>query len=235
MAVVANLVNPTPFDVAIPYTKGIEIRIPADGEVNISMQQLDDFRPGKPGSEETQSILDFEGVYLQDSDLSYDFQALGALKAYVGTRQDRIKTFTERTKGSRVAGGVAVDDETMDELLDQAGYGNMQEQVDKVLGRIKILETIVNEDATRGAVKMALDPERTCFVTNPPRQFPSKTALRMFLSEHPEVAAKHEALINPKSAGSSNAELAAGGDGENATAEERHGFAAFEKEGEFNG
>lgn len=197
MAVVANLVNPTPFDVAIPYTKGIEIRIPADGEVNLSMQQLDDFRPGKPGSEETQSILDFEGVYLQDSDLSYDFQALAALKSYVGTRQDRIKTFTERTKGSRVAGGVAVDDETMNELLDQAGYGNMQEQVDKVLGRIKILEDIVREDETRGAVKMALDPERTCFVTNPPRQFPSKTALKMFLSEHPEVAVKHEALVNP--------------------------------------
>jgi hypothetical protein len=197
MAVVANLVNPTPFDVAIPYTKGIEIRVPADGEVNLTMQQLDDFRPGKPGSEETQGILDFEGVYLQDSDLSYDFQALAALKAFVLKRKDRIKTFTDRTKGSRVAGGVAVDDDSMAELLDQAGYTNMQAAVDKVVLRIQILEKIVSADETRGSVKLALDPERTCFVTNPPRQFPSKTALAMFLSEHPEIAVKHEALINP--------------------------------------
>ncbi len=197
MANVANLVNPTPFDVSIPYTKGIEIHIPADGEVNISMQQLDDFRPGKPGSEETQGILDFEGVYLQDSNLSYDFQALHSLKAFVGSRKDRIKTFTDRTKGSRVAGGVAVDENTMSELLKEAGYGKMQEDVDKVVARIKILEQIVSDDEEKGSVQTALDPERTCFVINPPRQFPSKTALTMFLSEHPDVKAKHDALVNP--------------------------------------
>jgi hypothetical protein len=198
MAVVANLVNPTPFNVSIAYQQGIFIDVPADGEVNITMQQLDDFRPGKPGSEETKKILDFEGVFLQDSDLSYDFQALESLRAYVRERKDRIKTFTERTKGSRVAGGVAVDDATMEELLEQAGYKRMQEQVDKVVGRIKILEKIVNEDERKGAVKHTLDPERSCFVINPPRQFPSKTALAMFLAEQPqEVRDAHNALLAP--------------------------------------
>jgi hypothetical protein len=195
MAVVANLINPTPYDVRIPYTKGIEIRIPADGEVNLSMQQLDDYRPGKPGSEETQLILDFEGVFLQDSDLSYDYQALQALKAYVGQRKDRIRTFLERTKGSRTQQGVGVDDATMEELMDQAGYGNMQKKVDKVIARIKILEKLVNEDEARGSVATALDPERSCFVTNPPRQFPSKTALAMYLAENPDIKKKHDALV----------------------------------------
>ena len=195
MAVVANLVNPTPFDVSIPYTKGIDINIPADGEVNLTMQQLDDFRPGKAGSEQTEAILAFEGVFLQDSDLSYDFQALEALKAFVRQRKDRIRNFVERTKGSRVAGGVAVDDASMNELIESAGYGRMQRAVDKVQARVSILEKIVNEDSNRGSVKHALDPTRSCFVINPPRQFPSKTALAMFLSENPDIKAKHDALM----------------------------------------
>ncbi len=195
MAVVANLVNPTPFDVSIAYQRGIFIDVPSDGEVNISMAQLDDFRPGKPGSEETKKILDFEGVFLQDSDLSYDFQALIALKAYVRERKERIKGFTERTKGSRVAAGVAATDVELDEIKEQAGYARMQTQVDKVTARIKILEAIVNEDELKGSVRHTLDPERSCFVTNPPRQFPSKTALAMFLAENPEIKAKHDALI----------------------------------------
>jgi len=195
MAVVANLINPTPFDVKIAYQQGVYIHVPADGEVNLSMQQLDDFRPGKPGSEETQKILDFEGVFLQDSDLSYDFQALGALKAYVTDRKDRIRTFLERTKGSRTQQGVNVDDEVMEELMEQAGYGNMQRKVDKVIARVKILEGLVNADEAKGSVSRALDPTRSCFVINPPRQFPSKTALAMYLAENPDIKKKHDELL----------------------------------------
>jgi hypothetical protein len=198
MAVVANIVNPTPFDVKIAYEKGIYIHVPADGEVNISMQQLEDFSPGKAGSEETKKILDFEGVYLQESDLSYDYQALEALKSYVRERKERIKNFHDRTRGSRIAGGVSVEQTEMDEIQEQAGYGRMAVKVDKVLLRIKMLEKIVNKDEHRGSVRHTLDPERSCFVTNPPRQFPSKTALFMFLEEHPEIKAKHDALTNPE-------------------------------------
>jgi hypothetical protein len=197
MAVVANLINPTPFDVSIAYQQGIFIDVPADGEVNISMQQLDDFRPGKPGSEETQKILDFEGVFLQDSNLSYDYQALETLRAYVSERKDRIRTFLERLKGSRTQQGVSVDDDVMQELLEQAGYSNMQKKVDKVQARIAILEKLVSDDRAKGSISRALDPERSCFVTNPPRQFPSKTALNMFLSEHPEIKEKHDKLTAP--------------------------------------
>jgi hypothetical protein len=197
MAVVANLINPTPFDVKIEYQAGQIIRILADGETQLTMQQLDDFRPGKPGSEETRKILDMEGLFLQDSDLSYDFQALVALKACVTERKRRIKDFTDRTRNSRIAGGATVDDDTMRDLLEGSGYADMERGVVKLVSRVKILETIVNADANKGSVRETLDPERTCFVTVPPRQFPSKTALMLFLSENPEIAEKHEALINP--------------------------------------
>jgi hypothetical protein len=136
-----------------------------------------------------------EGVYLQDSDLSYDFQALKALKACVTERSRRIKDFTERTRNSRIAGGATVDDDTMRDLLEGSGYADMQRGVDKLKIRVKILEDIVNEDANKGSIRETLDPERTCFVTVPPRQFPSKTALKMFLAENPEIAEAHRKLL----------------------------------------
>ena len=196
MALIAKLVNPTPFDVEIPYEKGISIKIPADGDLDLTMGQLDDFRPGKPGSEETRKILTFEGVFLQDSDLSFDLQALNTLKACVRDRQDRINTFTDRTKNSRLAGGASVDDESMAELLVSSGYARMQEGTDKIKTRIKILQGVVDADKSKGSVRQNLDPERTCFVINPPRQFPSKTSLAMFLSENPAIKVKHDAFLD---------------------------------------
>jgi hypothetical protein len=197
MAVVARLVNPTPFDVKIPYERGVYIRIPSDGDVELSMQQLDDFRPGKPGSEAARHLLDFEGVFLQDTDLSYDLQALRALQTAVRERKDRIKTFMDRTRNSRIAGGATVDDATMEDLIQNSGYGRMIKDVEKLEKRIESLQAVVNADTSKGSVRQNLDPERTCFVINPPRQFPSKTALAMFLTEHPDIAAAHEALTNP--------------------------------------
>jgi len=195
MALAARMVNPTPYDVRIPYQKGVYIKVPADGDVELSMDQLDDFRPGKPGSEAPKKLLDFEGVFIQDTDLSYDYQALQALTTAVRERETRIKDFIERTRNSRVSGGVAVDDDTLNEIVESAGYGRMQKVCDKLNERIAVLNTVVNVAEGKGAVRQTLDPERTCFVINPPRQFPSKTALAMFLLENPDVAAEHNKLI----------------------------------------
>ena len=197
MAVVAKMINPTPFNVKIPYQLGVSIRIPADGEIDLSMEQLDDFRPGKPGSEETRKLLEFEGVFLQDTDLSYDVQALHTLKSFVRERKERIKNFVDRNKQARLAQGAAVTESEINELKYQSGYIAMEKAVEKVEARIRILEQTVNADANRGSVRQTLDPTRTCFVINPPRQFPSKTALAMFLEENPEIKAKHEAFTNP--------------------------------------
>jgi hypothetical protein len=192
------MINPTPFDVKISYEKGVYINVPADGETTLSVEQMDDYRPGKPGSEATKSILAFEGVFLQDTDLSYDFQALQALQSAVRERKDRVKQFIDRTKGSRVRGGAAIDDDSMEELIVTSGHGRMRTDIVKLEARVKILQGIVNSDEAKGSVRQTLDPERTCFVINPPRQFPSKTALAMFLAEQSEeVQARHEAFTNP--------------------------------------
>ena len=196
MALITKLINPTPYDVEIPYEKGISIKIPSDGEVDLTMGQLDDFRPGKPGSEETRKILNFEGVFLLDSNLSFDVQALNTLQACVQIRQERINTFIERTKNSRLAGGAAIDEDSMNEIIKSSGYARMQDNTDRLKTRIKFLQKVVNADANKGSVRQNLDPERTCFVINPPRQFPSKTSLAMFLAENPEIKAKHDSFLD---------------------------------------
>lgn len=207
MAGIQKMVNPTPFDVKIPYERGVYINIPADGETGLSMQQFDDFRPGKPGSEAARKLLDFEGVFVADSDLSYDFQALQALQTAVRERKDRIKTFVDRTKNSRIAGGATVDDATMEDLVENSGYGRMSKDVEKLERRISHLQTVVNADESKGAVRQTLDPKRTVFVINPPRQFPSETALAMFLDEHPDIKAQHEALVSPEPDADSSAKV----------------------------
>jgi hypothetical protein len=207
MAVVAKMINPTPFNVKIPYQLGVSIRIPADGEIDLTMEQLDDFRPGKPGSEETRKTLEFEGVFLQDSDLSYDVQALQALQSFVRERKARVKNFVERNKAARLKQGAACTDAEMDELKSSAGYSVMEANVSKVEARIRILEKTVNADMNKGSVKQTLDPTRTCFVINPPRQFPSRTALAMFLAENPEIKAKHDEFTNPTAQSTTKTEV----------------------------
>ena len=136
MAGIQKMVNPTPFDVKIPYERGVYISIPADGEVGLSMQQFDDFRPGKPGSEAAKKLLDFEGVFVADSDLSYDYQALQALQIAVRERKERIKTFIDRTRNSRIKGGATVDDATMEDLIENTGYGRMSKDVEKMESKL---------------------------------------------------------------------------------------------------
>jgi hypothetical protein len=129
------------------------------------------------------------------------------LQSAVRERKDRVKQFIDRTKGARVSQGVAVNDETMEELIVSSGHGHMRDDIVKLEARVKILQGIVSADEARGSVRQTLDPLRTCFVINPPRQFPSKTALAMFLAEHPDIKDRHDKYLNP-----ANVEAAVAGD-----------------------
>ena len=63
MAITSTLCNPTPWEVEFPYDQGIEIIVPAYGETNLtSMQQVDDFRPEKPGYETVKELMDSYGI-----------------------------------------------------------------------------------------------------------------------------------------------------------------------------
>lgn len=202
MAYVNRLVNPTPYKVEIPYDRGTFINIPPDGEFefpNADVQR--DFEPGQAGSEEVRNLLEATGTFLLNPDLSYDLQALRALQSCVKVKKSFRDEFIQRLRDGRIATGRSIDDGTLQEAIESAGYGTksmsrtgipgLQGQIDALEQRIVFLKKAVESDPVKGYVKDKLDPEKTCFVTNPPRQFPSKTALTMFLSENADIAELH--------------------------------------------
>lgn len=189
-----QLVNPTPFEVKIPYTAAVSIIIPPDGETKLNMQQMDDFRKGKPGSEETQKILKEAGCFLLDGDRGYDVQALEALIECVKTKKQQYRDFIDRFRQARATAGQNVTDELVEENLQRAGYGRISDQIEVLEKRIEMLRNEVKE-ADPEHVQPKLDPKRTCFVLEPPRQFASPTALKMFLAENPEIKEEHDKFM----------------------------------------
>jgi len=194
MALSNKLINPTPFPVEYKYEKGVVLKIPADGELELTVSQLDDFIPNKPGSEEVRKILGFHGLFLQDVDKSYDSQALAALKECVKIRKGQYREFVDRLRKAYIEQGKPADDETVEEQAALTGYKKFNDDIGVLENRIKALTTVVDKDKTKGRLKEDLDPERTTFVTTPPRQFPSKTALKMFLDENPSLKREHNKM-----------------------------------------
>jgi hypothetical protein len=81
------------------------------------------------------------------------------------------------------------------EKLRRMGLLNLLKQIDELKVREGLyVEEVgdIGDDLLPTGPK--LDPERTCFATDPPREFPSKTALKIFLAENPEIAKVHASL-----------------------------------------
>lgn len=190
-----KLVNPTHKDVSFPYNRGIYINIPADSQVDLSVDQMDDFRPGKPGSEEARIQLEYHGLFLLDGDRSYDEQALTSLKSTFKNKKSQLDGFVDRIRAQGTASGAPVTPDLIDEQKNKSGYAVMEEDLGIIDKRIKYLEGVLNAKGYKGKVKETLDPKTTCFITSPPRTFPSEHALEMFLLEKPDSFKKeHYAL-----------------------------------------
>lgn len=167
--------------------------IPGDDEIDLDMQQLDDFRPGKPGSEEARHLLEYHGLFLLDGDRSWDEQAVNAIEKSIKEKKAQFDAFVGRIKDSRIAAGSPVDDNTLDQLIKTHNYDELKRKIEVLQKRLEVIRGVLSEKGTKGKVKTTLDPKRTCFITQPPREFPSETALKLFLMEQsPEFVAKHE-------------------------------------------
>lgn len=196
MGVTDKLVNATPFDVNIPYDRGVSLKVPSDGQIQLTYDQLQDFRPGTEGYEEIRNLLESNGLFILDPDKSYDVQALDCLRACLRHKETQYTAFVDSVQNARLSQNKSIDEDSMQKIVDQAGYGKqapngVQWQIDKLQGRIRILE----ETGEKQAARAGFDPKRTCFGTQPPREFPSETALKMFLEENPELKAQQEKYI----------------------------------------
>lgn len=199
MSISNKLVNPTPFEVKIPYEKGVVIKVPADGYVNLTVQQMDDYRPDKPGSEETRRILYEQGVFLEDPEVDYNKQALIAIRQAIKAKLSRYEEAQERLVEMHMTADKPVDIESdqFKTRMRRMGLTQLIEQAEKLKVRETIYAKTVGEVEEGMQVSTPVyDPERTTYATDPPREFPSKLALEIFLSENPDIAAKHNALAN---------------------------------------
>jgi len=185
--------NPTPFKVEFNWDKGVVLEIPADGALNLTMGQMDDFRPGKPGTEEVKHQMDYYGIFLLDGDRSWEEQAITALKTSLKVKKEQVDNFKARMRDQRIAAGSPVTEEAMNEIIERSGYGKLIEECDALQKRVSALTKILDKAGTKGKVKQQLDPKRTCFVLNPPKEFISEVALELFLMDQtPEFRKKHE-------------------------------------------
>lgn len=201
MSLTAKLANPTPWNVELPYEKGICIVIPAFGFTNLTMQQLDDMRGGKPGSEAINLILDYDGLFLVDSDRPYDHQALAALKRCHRAKKAQHDEAVKDLMGKRAAAGVGKDPEALEETLRLCGQTALRSKVNDLVEQITAYEKAIGSDGER-AVRQKLDPARTVFVMDPPTEYPSVAAMNFFLDrpENAEIKNRHLAYREAQNA-----------------------------------
>jgi len=193
MAFSARLCNPTPFDIKLPWDRGVKIMIDAFGSAELTMQQMDDFRPGKPGSADVQSTLDYYGLFLLDSDRAYDNQAVEALRRSRDAKKSQYTAAVRNITDRRAAAGVAPNEDALAETIDQMGYKELDRKVQILSAAVKEFEKAIG-DTPEKSTRTQMDPKRTVFVMDPPREFPSVAAMEFFLRENDDVRAKHQAF-----------------------------------------
>lgn len=193
MANAAKLCNPTPFRVDLPWHRGINILIEPFGDTNLTMQQMDDYRPGKAGSADARSVLDYHGLFLLDTDRPYDNQALEALQRSHRAKKGQYEEVVKNLHMQRAKSGIAPNEAAFDENLKQLGYERLHNEVLQLEEAIKAFQKAVGTGPEK-STRPQYDPNRTVMVTEPPREFPSVAAMNFFLDQNPEIKAKHEAL-----------------------------------------
>lgn len=190
MAYAAKLCNPTPWQVDLPYEKGIVLRVPAYGDVELTRQQMDDYSPDKPGSEAVLEETDYFGVFLLDADRPYDEQALEALKKSARKKEQRFNEVVQTHRDRAARQNITIDESTFDNLLKQMGMDQIKTEIETLKGHITKLQTIVDEAGPNRRAQ--LDPARTVFALQPPREFPSVASREFFLEQNQEIAAKEK-------------------------------------------
>ena len=196
MSHVTKLCNPTPIDAEIHYEAGKVLKVPAFEEIPLTLQQMDDYRPDKPGSEDALEDLIPWGVFLKDDDRTYEDQALEALNKAIEQKELRFKegvTNMQRLESRRPGGG-NTEEEAVVEFLE---FGPLQKE-------IEIFKSIQSQykqevEATGGRrIREQIDPNLAVFfANNKPKVFPTKSARDWYLSQATdEIVAEHEEYMS---------------------------------------
>lgn len=186
MSFSARLCNATPIDVSWPYHKGVEFKIPAFGFLDIPASVMEQLMPDQPGYDGIRQEMDHYGVFLRDSNRTYESQAEDALKAAIKVK-NTLYSDCEKSVRKRAADSGNLKEEAIQAELDRSGYTRLAEDVAKLQEALKIVQTA--NAKTKRTLHDQFDPERTLLFTNPPKVFESPLAMEMFLMQNPDLKA----------------------------------------------
>lgn len=173
---------------------GIVISIQPDSHYDLTNQQLPDFQPGQPGSENIQQFMNELGVFLRDTDKTYEAQALECLRNCYRARMSQYQEATNNVRKNRAAGGIVDNPAALEEIYKQMGLQGvstdrdgkvrlgLKEQCERIQFRMKQYEQAVS-DQKAVSKESDVDPDRTLLFTDPPKVFETKFALQVFLNE----------------------------------------------------
>ena len=183
-----RICNPSPFDVEWDYDKGVQLKIPADGHLDLTVEVMDDFREGKPGSPEVQGMMNHYGIFLRDPSQPFELQAIKALEASIKDKQGQYNDAHGNLRRNAAAQGT-FDEGAFAETLHQMGYTALKAEIERLKGRLTQYTSRVN---TERIIHEQFDLERTLIFLDPPKEFDSKVQMEIFLSENPELKERHE-------------------------------------------
>jgi len=133
------------------------------------------------------------GIFLRDTDKTYEAQALECLRNCHKAKRTHYEEATGNLRRSRAAQGIAENDAALEETFRQLGLVALRDQVDGLAFRIKQFEKAVAEQKNTKQADQ-IDPDRTLLFVDPPKVFETKFALSVFLSE-PENAKLKEQYV----------------------------------------
>lgn len=192
MGISNKLCNPTPFKQVFHYGAGTIIAVEPFASYELHYSQMEDFVPTKPGWPNIKEDLEIKGLFVLDPDRPYDNQAYDAIKRSRILKEERFRAGKEEMKNKIAQAGIQFSEENLNERLTRAGYMRLKKEADELLEQEKFYESIIKAEEVKVAKKHTLDPKRTVFITDPPREFPSESAMMYFLNR-PENKAVKEA------------------------------------------
>src|SRR3990167_189704 len=172
MSLTNRLCNPTPFMVDWNYDRGVHIKLAPDGYQDlVDVEMSNQFRPGLPGSETVREGMAQHGIFLRDTTLPYELQAIDALKQYIRYHESLYNETTGNLRRKAAQTGMN-NDEAIQQTLESMGYVALAARVTKAKDRLKRYENKVDRSMLeRGPLHRQYDPRKTLLFPDPPKEF----------------------------------------------------------------
>ena len=195
MSLTNRLCNPTPFLVDWNYDRGVHIKLQPDGFMDLQdVEMSNQFRPGLPGTEAVREEMHQFGIFLRETSIPYEVQAIEAIKASIDYHETLYNTTANNVRLKAAQIGLNTP-EAIEQHLEFMGYVALRNKIEKLRDRLKRYESKIDKTQEGRPRHRQYDPKRTLLFLDPPKEFDSEIAMEIFLEENPNMKARQEAFL----------------------------------------